>query len=267
MKQATAHGPKQGRSNVKSASRVIDLLELLARWGHEMTHVEIVDALGIPKSSLSHLLATLRARGYVDYSPETRTYRLGKAVAALARQTAQLHDIIALVGPVLRRLTEETDESSALNLLKGDYVEVAAKVDSPHRFLYHLRIGDMAPLYASSSGKAMLACMPPEMCDEYLSRVEMTPITPKTRTSKSELRRELKEVARTGIAYSREELTLGVVSMSKAVVNDAGTLIAALSVGAPIQRFDKALDARVRHALEQAVRDVQQHLRSPPPAG
>jgi DNA-binding IclR family transcriptional regulator len=249
------------RSNVKSASRVVDLLELLARWGREMTHAEIVQALGIPKSSLSHLLATLRTRGYVEFLAERRTYVLGKAVAALARQTMQLHDVIALIGPVLRSITEATNESSALGMLKGDHLEVVAKVDSPHRFLYHLRLGDTAPLYASSGGKVILAHLSPEMLEEYLTRVDMKQITPKTITAKSELRRELKEATRLGFAYSREELTLGVVSVSMAVLNGAGTPIAALSIGAPLQRFDKSLDRRARRALEQAMVEVQQSVR------
>lgn len=226
-----------------------------------MTHAEIVQALGIPKSSLSHLLATLRTRGYVEFLPERRTYVLGKAVAALAQQTMQLHDVIALIGPVLQSLTEATNESSALGMLKGDYMEVVAKVDSPHRFLYHLRLGDTAPLYASSGGKVILAHLPAEMLEEYLGRVQMNQITPQTIVSKSELRQELKEAARTGFAYSREELTLGVTSVSMAVRNGAGIPICALSIGAPVQRFDKSLDRRARRALQHAVLEVQQSVR------
>ncbi|WP_249192539.1 helix-turn-helix domain-containing protein [Burkholderia cenocepacia] len=38
---------------IKSADRTLDLLELLAGWGREMTHADIAGALDIPKSRVS----------------------------------------------------------------------------------------------------------------------------------------------------------------------------------------------------------------------
>ena len=65
---------------VKSADRVLDVIELLARWGREMSHTEIADTLEIPKSSLTKLLKNLTARGFVEFVPLTKGYRLGEAL-------------------------------------------------------------------------------------------------------------------------------------------------------------------------------------------
>ncbi|RYZ00913.1 MAG: MarR family transcriptional regulator, partial [Comamonadaceae bacterium] len=63
---------------VKSAFRVLDLLELLAGTGRAMTHSELARRSGIPKSSLTQLLRTLVQRGYVDQVPESLQFQLGE---------------------------------------------------------------------------------------------------------------------------------------------------------------------------------------------
>ena len=60
---------------VKSASRVLDLIEILALTPRALGVTELSQRLGIPKSSTSMLLATLEARGYVMVDP-ARRFRL-----------------------------------------------------------------------------------------------------------------------------------------------------------------------------------------------
>ena len=57
------HDEAEASSTVKSADRTLDLFELLARWGREMSHTEIAEALdcrrGTVKSLASRALKTL----------------------------------------------------------------------------------------------------------------------------------------------------------------------------------------------------------------
>jgi DNA-binding IscR family transcriptional regulator len=82
------NGPPS-RATVKSADRVLTLFELLGRWGREMSHAEIADVMGIPKSSLSQLLKNLVGRGWLAYSPGAKGYVLGQALIDIARGAAQ----------------------------------------------------------------------------------------------------------------------------------------------------------------------------------
>src|SRR6476620_5947065 len=117
-----------GQKGVKSADRVLDLFELLSGWGREMSHVEIADALKIPKSSLTQLLQNLVARGYINFSPISKGYKLGEAFNNLAQRTSQTHSLDTLASPILDEIAEETLESVTLNRLKGDQSEVIATV-------------------------------------------------------------------------------------------------------------------------------------------
>lgn len=236
---------------VKSADRVLDLFELLARWGHEMTHAEIASALGIPKSSLSKLLKNLGVRGYLEYLPATKGYRLGPALAQLSRRATHGRDIVELAGGVLAQIMAATQESCSLSLLRGDEIEAVAAVDCPQPLLSHLRVGDRVPLYASSGGKAILAFLPDSMREDYLARASFRPLTPHTLRAQDALRREIEEIRRDGASYSRQEVTVGVVSIGVPVLSAAGHPLAALNVAMPTVRFDEGSRRRCIHNLKQ----------------
>jgi DNA-binding IclR family transcriptional regulator len=159
--------------------RVLDVIELLARWGREMSHTEIADTLEIPKSSLTKLLKNLTARGFVEFVPLSKGYRLGEALIRLSQQSTHSRSLVSCAQPVLAEITQQTLESCALNQIKGDQVEVVATVTSPQRLVSHLRLGDLAPLYAVSGGKVILAFLPDLMRSEYIKTVKMQAITSK----------------------------------------------------------------------------------------
>ena len=239
-------------SVVKSADRVLDLFELLGRWGREMAHSDIADALGIPRSSLTHLLRNLVSRGYVAYSAETKAYRLGSAFAALVQQGGAADDLLHRAGPVLEEITARTGESSALNRLKNMQAEVVATATSPQRLVSHMRLGDMAPLYATSGGKVILAYLPQPQQEEYMQTVRFEPITPITISTVDELRRQLLTVRREGIAYSFDEYTPGIVGVAVPILLESGYPIASLNIAMPTVRYSAKVRDATAEILEAA---------------
>ena len=191
---------------VKSADRVLTLLELL-NSGRDMSHTQLSELSVIPKSSLSQLLKTLVARGWVAFSHESKTYSVGKAVVALARHSGALDNIMAAAPNVLTRLTRATTETSALNIRKGDHMEVVVAEPSPMRLAPFMQLGDRAPLYATSGGKVILAFLHKDQLDAYMKRVRFEAITPLTVKSKGALMDELRKIRAAGFGYSHEEFT------------------------------------------------------------
>ena len=59
-----------GTSAVKSADRVLAILDLLAERG-TLTFSEVVEALALPKSSAHNLLATMLERQYIELPRRT----------------------------------------------------------------------------------------------------------------------------------------------------------------------------------------------------
>ncbi|MFL9921624.1 IclR family transcriptional regulator [Paraburkholderia fungorum] len=248
---------QESSETVKSADRTLDLFELLARWGREMTHSDIAEALDIPKSSLTKLLKNLSVRDYIRFVPETKGYRLGDAILKLAQQSHQLRNLIACAEPVLRDITQQTQESCALNQLKGDQVEVVATVTSQQRLNSHLRLGDLAPLYAVSGGKVILAFLPDVMRDEYLRSVNFERFTDKTIATKDALLLELTDVKTRGIANSFEEYTPGIVGVGVPILSATGFPLGSLNLAVPAVRYNEALAAKAVSVLRTAADRVR----------
>lgn len=257
---------RSGHGAVKSADRVLDLFELLAGWGHEMSHSEIATALEIPKSSLTQLLKNLVSRGYIDFSSVSGGYRLGEAFTRLAQRTSQTRTLLTLAAPILEEITKQTQESSTLNQLRGDQTEVIATVSSPLRLVSHMRVGDVGPLYALSGGKAILAAMPDSMIEDYLKRVVFKSITPKTISSTGQLRREIAQVRKHGVAYSLEEFTPGISGIGVAILADSGFPIGSLTLAIPTARFNDDLKQRGIQVLKSAAERIRRQFLPHPSA-
>ena len=248
--------------SVKSADRVLDVLELLSRRSKPMSHTDIAVALGIPKSSLTQLLRNLTGRDYLAYVPGPNTYALGPSVFALLRQGREEFDIVATARPILDKLTAATNESSSFNLYRDDHVERMCGVDSPQGLTYRMTVGTRFPLYSSSGGKAVLAALPEKERERCLRRVRIERRTEATVKSVAELRRELAKIGKEGIAYSRGEQTPGIVAIAAAVRRPDGYPVGALTVVTPSIRFNAALQTLCIRALKAAASALERELQA-----
>lgn len=248
------------RQAVKSANRVLDLFELLGTWGDALSHTQIAAALKIPKSSLSQLLPNMLERGYIEYVPSSRGYKLGSKLATLANQVSQTRNLEKIILPILQDITDKAGESSALNVLRGDESEVAVSVSSPKRLVSHMRVGDLAPLYATSGGKVVLTFLPEMMAEDYLSRVVFEKITDKTISSIEQLREEMEVIRRDGVAYSFEEFTPGIIGMATPILSSSGRPLGSINVAMPAVRYNEEMRATIVDLLKDGARNAMQRL-------
>jgi len=230
------------RLAVKSADRVLDLLELLNQSSFGLSHSEIADHLAIPKSSLSQLMKNLVGRGYVAYSPADKLYQLGDRLDELARRKSHMRDLGALAQPTLERLTKETQESAFLNVRQGSSAKLVAREIGPQALVTILELGAIVPLHRTAAGRAILAFLPRRTQEDYLANADFECLTSKTVSNAAELRKRLDEVEREGICVAQDEFILGVTGVSVPVRLDNGEALASLTISMPSVRFDP--DAR-----------------------
>ncbi|KPU90395.1 hypothetical protein APR50_40195 [Variovorax paradoxus] len=237
---------------VKSADRVLDILQLLARQGGALTHHEIGIALGIPKSSLTHLLRNLVAREFLGFDGAQSTYALGPAVFELVRGSGLRERLMAQARPIVDWLARTAGEATSFSVLRGDEVERACVAESRAPLSYRMAVGDSFPLYSTSAGKAILAAMPAARRQAYLKNVRLQAQTPATATTLAVLKRQLEEVGESGIAYSRGEHTPGVVGIAIAIDSGDPAAPAAFNIVVPDVRYTPEFDARCVELLGQA---------------
>jgi DNA-binding IclR family transcriptional regulator len=245
---------------VKSADRVLTLFELLGNGNREMSHADIASFLAIPKSSLTQLLKNLVHRGWLSYDAVSKSYALGDAIGRIARASKRVPNLIDIAGPILTDLTAATNETSAIDVQRGDEAETLATVLSGETLLAVLRAGQRAPLYSTSYGKVMLAHMPQDALEDYLARVELTPLTPRTIQSQEELRLQIEAVRRDGFGYSFEEHVRGVVGVARAVFGPGRSFVAALNVAAAAVRFDTEARLKITDGLAEAALKLEKQI-------
>jgi DNA-binding IclR family transcriptional regulator len=261
-KRTAAPGPSPGKvaaprpSSVKSADRVLDLLELLSGTGRAMSHAELSRRSAIPKGSLTPLLRNLVARGYVEHAEPTQDYRLGERAYALARRGAHNRDLVKLSQQWLDRLVQVTGESALLSVMRDDMAERIAAAETSRAVLYATHVGVLSPLYATSGGKILLAWLSPAEREAYLRKVPLRPKTEKTIRSVNVLRRQLQVVRNEGIAWSWGEFTAGIVGVAVPVLDVHGRAIAALGVALPESRLDDERKSALLAALRSTAAEI-----------
>ncbi|GKX34529.1 MAG: IclR family transcriptional regulator [Rhizobiaceae bacterium MnEN-MB40S] len=246
-----------GSGDVKSALRVINVLDLLGRWGGARTHVQISEELNIPKSSLTQVLRTLTRHGYLSFDQETRGYSLGPAIEDLGARSRTTRKLSEVVAPVLEWLTEFTGESSALNFREGDDHRVVATVLGPHRIVAHLRLNDRAPLHATSGGQVILAHLSQTLREEYLSRARFESYAKNSLLSAEDVRSKLDRIREDGFAKVVEEFTPGIGGIALPIFDSRQRPLASLSVTVPVGRFTDDLSSKSLAALGKAIASLR----------
>lgn len=234
-------------SQVKSATRTLDIIEYVVAHDRPLVAQEIAVALGIPVSSLSYLLGTLVERDYL--ARDGRRYSAGPGLERLQARPGGF-SLADRAAPLVRTLRVQLNETTSFFVRIDWSVEAIVTETSEQALRYSIETGRRLPMHALASGKALLAALPAEDLDRYFAEVERLKFTPTTVTSEKALRKDLAEVRRTGFAVTNEEYSLGIRGIGR-VVTMGGDVVGSLSFGIPKARFDDSMKRRAMDLLER----------------
>lgn len=254
-----ANGDDAGFTSVKSADRVLVVLELLA--GREpMRLMDIADELGLPRSSTSNLLRTMARRRFVEYDEEAKRYRIGSRMRELARASEREGDLVSLAQPLMDRLVEQTGETVQLAQLEAMEVVYLAISESPHPMKLVSEVGKRLFAHGTGVGKTLLAQLDPEDAERRLRSVELPRFTPATIVDVDDLLDGLREIGARGFGTDDEEYVLGCRCVAMPVHGPRGDAIAAMSVSIPTPRYDDEVGERALDALREATDALSRQL-------
>jgi DNA-binding IclR family transcriptional regulator len=245
---------------VKSAYRVIQILEAVASSRAGLKHGDLAEALKIPKGSLSLLLSDLISQDYLALKDDSRCYVLGPQVLVIANRYLSGLDLVQLGRPIMQEMVEATDECVEIAVRRGEEMLVVGREDCSRPLRSVIPIGDRAPLHATAAGKAMLAFFPPEELDQHLSAADLQALTRKTITHPRVLRSELEAIRAGSMAYSREELNEGITAMALPVFDSDGRVNASMVIPVPTIRFNAKKEKRVEGALRKGTTELSRKL-------
>lgn len=245
---------------VKSAKRVTEILDYISQRRNGCNHSELCQAIEVPKSSLTGLLGTLEASGYLYFDQVSHRYVLGSKLLQLANSYLSGINYISLGAPVVKRLFDSYGEFSALTVVQGTEVAIVCEEHSSHPLAHAILLGQRLPIHASASGKAILAFMSPHAREALIDQIKFEPLAKKTITNRKQLMQEIKKIREVGIAYHDSEVIEGINSVAVPVFDIRNEPIAALSVACPTPRFESLLKKNVVETLRAEAESMTNRL-------
>ncbi|MFI7011075.1 IclR family transcriptional regulator [Streptomyces sp. NPDC050145] len=243
---------------MQSVDRAISVLESLARRG-EAGVTEIADELGVHKSTAFRLLGVLENRGLVGQAKDRGKYYLGAAMLRLAGAAAARLDISQEGGPVCRELADELGETVNIAVLDDDAAVNIMQARGAASVTAQNWLGRRTPLHATSSGKVLLAHLPPTLREGMAAR-SLARFTPHTIVGTAAIRGELEAVDRRGYAVAVEELEIGLAAVAAPVRSHDGKVIGALSVSGPVYRMTEERLAVVAEHTAAAAAELSRRM-------
>ncbi len=234
--------------STKVLAHIISILDCFSVEQPELGVRQVARQVNISSSAAGRLMGEMKNAGILKQNPLSQAYSPGSKILVWSNVYLSLLNIRSVALPFMEELRRATGETVTLYILEGNERLCVERMESQHNIRMVTRVGLKLPLYAGSAGKAMLAFMPPEWREEYLSRVPLRPLTSQTFSDPHALRLELDKIRLDGYATSFGEWILEASGVAAPILGPGGIVLGAISVSGPGSRF--TLDTVTAYAAE-----------------
>jgi DNA-binding IclR family transcriptional regulator len=238
--------------SIESVDHALRLAAMLQQQG-PLRVSEAAERLGVARSTAHRLLAMLVYRDFAEQDAN-RCYRAGPVLrsAGAGSHPAGLRELAL---PHLRALVARCGETVNLVVLVGAGARFVATVESANVLRVGDREGRTLPAHLASGGLALLAEQDDtELAARYVGDDQV---------DLDRLRRELRRVRRQGFAVNDQRTEVGVTAVGRAIHNETGVPVAALSIAMPTARYKRAMlpqwTDHLVHTSARIQRDLTPH--------
>jgi DNA-binding IclR family transcriptional regulator len=231
------------------------LIETLAAHG-PLGLTALARESGIAKTTVHRLCSELLEWGILERS--AGGFTLGRRLAELGHMAPNSGSLAQVGHPYMAELFATFRLATNLSVLHDkasircvDKIWVVGQDPAN----YWMGIGTRAPAYCTAAGKAIVAFSPPDVFAAVVAQ-PLVALTPYTARGPEGFAREIEEVRRTGVAWTRNEVRMNTVGVAVPIVTDYGKVLGALScgLGGRATRTDeliKAMKVQARRIAQQ----------------
>jgi DNA-binding IclR family transcriptional regulator len=242
------------QSPVKSAARVIEVLEYFRDTREPSTLKQISDALGYPQSSTTMLLKSLAALGYLNYDTSARRYFPTLLVSALGDWIGH-----ALLGhtrivSALQELHAATGETVSIALQNDIWLQYVHVLQSVHPLRFHTDEGSQRLLVQSALGWLLLSSRSDAEAEQLIRRANQT-LSGAERVSVDDMLQRVKGLRASPLVYAENMPLLGGATLCTLLALRVQGRPVVLGLGGAIDRIRQHRDS-YEHALRRAVESV-----------
>lgn len=256
-------------SRDRSSSPVLNLIQVLRCFTvetPELSVTSIAEQVGVHKSTVSRLLATLEVEQMVERDPESRKYRLGLGLIGIAGPLLASLDVRRLAYPVLNELSEASGETTALTVWDGSAAVTVEQIAGSQRIKHTSPMGTRYTTMHSASVMVLLAQQPADTATQLCRSGALVGYQGQRldeRTSSDiieDFEQELAEVRDRGTAMNYGRTYDDEVGVSALVVDHRERPVAAVLVAAPAYRVSKDRAEELLHLCQRAADQISSRM-------
>ncbi len=244
----------------RSITRAASILRSFSPAELELSSSDISRKVGLHRATTYRILGTLTACGLLNRNEKTSKYTIGPLLYQLGALYLDTIDVFKAAKPIMETLKDLTSEDIVLGMLDRGNMVIVMKEESKFDFKIGRHIGESIPAYASAMGKSLLSELTEAEIDNLYPKEKLQPVTKKTITSKTELKRVLEQVRKTGVAFDRESGRIGVEGIASVARDAKGRAIAALCISMPIFRANQAKRTRMAKLVKMGAELISSKL-------
>jgi len=237
---ATAKPPeglKPGDSYVQSFARGLSVIRAFSAEAPRQTLSEVAKRCELTRAGARRILLTLETLGYV--SCDGRQFSLTPKILDLGFAYLSAQPLWQFAEPVMQALASELGESVSAAVLEGSDIVYVLRVPNRKIMSVNLGVGSRLPAWCTSMGRVLLADLNAEALSAHLALLDAQRLprhTMRTVASTAELAQRIAQVREQGWCLVNQELEEGLVSLAAPIVDRSGRTLAALNIGAQVNR-------------------------------
>lgn len=214
----------------QTGERLLRLIELMSGKAEPVHITEIADECGINVSTISRLMSTLQAAGYVSKDTNTNLYSLTYKICKLSDQVKKNMDIVRIVRPYLKKLANDVKHTVGLYAAVEENARCICRIDDYAAEPAGPAAEESVPMYCFAAGKLFLLSHTAEQLRKKYGEGSMTAYTRQTITSADELRRELLQAHVQGYSTDWNEYQENTADIAAPIRDYSNRIIAAICI-------------------------------------
>lgn len=240
---------------MQSLDRALGTLSAVAQL-ERCTLSDLSRETGVPTATTHRILTTLSNRGFVSFDETRQEWMIGIEAYRTGASFLKRNNVVEIGRPIMRKLMQETGETANMAMPDGGDVVFVSQIETSNPIRAFFPAGSRTPMYASGTGKALLAAMSRPALDKILSGARFENFTPRTLANAEALLSNLDRIRERGWSFDEEERHSGMSCIGAAIYNEQGEPFAGVSVSGPTARFRDASVARFGALVAAAARDI-----------
>ncbi len=245
-KRQAGFGDTSSPDFVEALARGLSVLRCFEPGVVALGNLELAERTGLAKSTVSRIVYTLTALGYLRYHQDTGQYSPDLGVLALGFGCLANLEVRQLARPLMQRLAQATGAAVALGAFDGASMTYVEAVHGSSALYLRLPVGYRVGMN-STMGRAYLASLPDDERSRLLDALVLPPGMPDM------MRRACKDFAQSGCCYGIGDWQPGINAVAAPFATLTGESAFVLSCGGP----DSILpEARLRSEVTDSLNEI-----------